>query len=95
MVMPVNRNMNKRVPTHAILATSIGQVPVQYRDQVKHFIERAREGYIDDMKVKGKADLRVKVLVYDDKEPEFLHGSESGLAFQRATGYFSPHRFIL
>lgn len=80
---------------HRIVVTSLSMVPPEHKETVRKMVVDAREGYVNGSKVKGKAELRIKILIHPEKGPEILHGSEASLAFRRITGFIPPARFSL
>lgn len=90
----VNRNLN-RICSRRLVVTCLSQVPQEHKEKVRLMVEQAREGYVNGLKVKGKADLRIKIVIHPEKGPEILHGSEAALHYQGATGFIPPQRFSL
>lgn len=90
----ISRNLNPALG-HRIVVTSLSQVPPEHRDQCRKMVEDARDGYVNGSKVKGKADLRIKILFHPERGLELLHGSESAIKYQGITGFIAPVRFSL
>lgn len=87
--------MSTAAKDRARIATCLSQVPLQYREQVRSFVEGARKGYIKGTRMPGKGSLRIRVLVYQNKEPELQHSSVSTLESTTQHGYLAPVSFVI